>query len=212
MRGFAQRIRARRGTNVATIAVASKLTVLFWHLLTQAEDYAHARPSLTAAKLRRLELLAGAPRRQGQRGKTTRPYRLQDVRDRGRELSAQAERAYQRLVTDWQQSGPQGAGAAPGRASPGPSGGQAARQDPAPEPALSSRSPATATVAQEAELDKPHLTSSVGRREARLPARGCWCAGWRALRRASAEPRVASVKFAPVAWVGRVGGRDRGVR
>jgi transposase len=109
--------------------------VIFWHLLTREEDYAYARPSLTAAKLRRLELLAGAPRRQGQRGKTTRPYRLQEVRDRERELSAQAERAYQRLVADWQQQ-PKGAGAAPGRASQGPSTGQAARQAPAPTPAL----------------------------------------------------------------------------
>jgi hypothetical protein len=41
-----------------------------------------------------------------------------------------------RLVADWQQTRPKGAGAAPGRASQGPSGGQAARQAPAPEPAL----------------------------------------------------------------------------
>jgi transposase len=135
LRGFAQRIRARRGTNVATIAVARKLCVIFWHLLTRREDYAYGRPSLTAAKLRRLELLAGAPRRQGRRGKTTRPYRLQEVRDRERELSAQAERAYQRLVADWQQQ-PKGAGAAPGRATQGPSTGQAARQTSAPTPAL----------------------------------------------------------------------------
>jgi transposase len=135
LRSFAQRIRARRGTNVATIAVARKLCVIFWHLLTRGEDYAYARPSLTESKLRRIELLAGAPRRQGQRGKTTRPYRLQEVRDRERELSAQAERAYQRLVADWQQQ-PEGAGAAPGRASQGPSTGQAARQTPAPTPAL----------------------------------------------------------------------------
>lgn len=87
--------------------------VIFWHLLTRGEDYAYARPSLTAAKLRRIELLAGAPRRQGQRGKTTRPYRLQQVRDRERELSAQAERAYQRLVADSRPQ-PNGAGAAPG--------------------------------------------------------------------------------------------------
>jgi transposase len=60
MRAFAQRIRARRGSNVATIAVARKLCVLCWHLLTRGEDYAYARPSLTQAKLRRLELLAGA--------------------------------------------------------------------------------------------------------------------------------------------------------
>jgi hypothetical protein len=126
MRAFAQRIRARRGSNVATIAVARKLCALCWHLLTRGEDYAYARPSLTKAKLRRLELLAGAPRRQGQRGVITKPYRLPEVRDRERELAVQAERAYERLVADWKQTGPQRAGTAPGRASQGPSGGHAA--------------------------------------------------------------------------------------
>jgi transposase len=106
LHAFAQRIRARRGNNVATIAVARKLCVLCWHLLTREEDYAYARPSLTNAKLRRLELLAGAPRRQGQRGVITKPYRLQEVRDRERELAVQAERAYERLVGDWKQTRP----------------------------------------------------------------------------------------------------------
>jgi transposase len=133
MRAFAQRIRARRGNNVATIAVARKLCVLFWHLLTRGEDYAYARPSLTKAKLRRLELLAGDTPRRGQRGVITKPYRLQEVRDRERELSLQAERAYQRLVADWQQTGPKDAGAAPGCASQRPSSGQAARQASTPE-------------------------------------------------------------------------------
>jgi hypothetical protein len=49
MRASAQRIRSRRGSNVATIAVARKLCVLCWHLLTRGEDYASARPSLTKA-------------------------------------------------------------------------------------------------------------------------------------------------------------------
>jgi hypothetical protein len=34
---------------------------------TRGEDYAFAQPSLTTKKLRRLELAAGAPRRQGPR-------------------------------------------------------------------------------------------------------------------------------------------------
>jgi Mg-chelatase subunit ChlI len=97
---------------------------------------AYGRPSLTSAKLRRVELLAGAPRRQRRRRETTRPYHRQEVRDRERELSAQAERAYQRVVADWQRTRPKGAGAAPGRASQRPSTGQAARQTSAPTPAL----------------------------------------------------------------------------
>jgi hypothetical protein len=50
---FAQRIRAQRGSNVAKIAVARKLCVLCWQLLSREQDYAYARPSLTKAKLRR---------------------------------------------------------------------------------------------------------------------------------------------------------------
>ena len=44
---------------------ARKLAVLFWCLLTRGEDYAHQQPSLTAKKLRLLELTAGAPTRKG---------------------------------------------------------------------------------------------------------------------------------------------------
>jgi len=132
LHAFAKRIRARRGNNVATIAVARKLCVLFWHLLTRGEDYAYARPSLTKTKLRRLELLAGDPPRRGQRGVITKPYRLQEVRERERELAQQAEHAYERLVADWKQTRPEGAGVTPGRASQRPSKGKAARQTTSP--------------------------------------------------------------------------------
>src|SRR5207244_1648327 len=53
-----------------------------------------------------------------------------------KELAAQAELAYRRLVQDWQPAISKGAGAAPGRASRRPSSGQAARQETAPPPAL----------------------------------------------------------------------------
>ena len=52
-----------------------------------------------------------------------------------KELAAQAELAYRRLVQDWQPA-IKGTGAAPGRASRRPSTGQAARQETAPPPAL----------------------------------------------------------------------------
>ena len=60
------------------------------------------------------------------------------MREAERELADQAEVAYRRTVADWQatQAKRKGAGATPGRASRGPSSGQAARQDQAPEPAL----------------------------------------------------------------------------
>jgi transposase len=133
MRAFYERVRARRGSQIAIVAVARKLAVLFWHLLTRDEDYAFARPSLTRKKLRALELRAGAERHPGRRDLATKnsySQRAHRERERERELSAQAEHAYRRFVADWQASGPTrvGAGATPGRASHGPSKGQAARQ------------------------------------------------------------------------------------
>jgi transposase len=132
LRAFGQRIASRRGKQVAAVAVARKLCVLCWHLLTREEDYAFLRPALLRRKLRRLELRAGAPSQRGKRGAKT-PSRD----DREKELALQAELSYRRLVADWQASRPNsGAGAAPGRASRRPSGGQATRQDSAPGPAL----------------------------------------------------------------------------
>jgi transposase len=131
MRAFYERVRARRGSPIAIVAVARKLAVLFWHLLTRDEDYAFARPSLTRKKLRALELRAGAERHPGRRDLATKnSYSQRAHRERERELSAQAEHAYRRFVADWQATGPTrvGAGATPGRASHGPSKGQAARQ------------------------------------------------------------------------------------
>ena len=136
MRAFFERVRARRGAQVAATATARKLVVLFWHLLTREEDYAFARPSMTRHKLRQLELAAGAPPRKGKAGVAG--GKSKKVWDAERELSRQAETAYQRLVSDWRSSWPRktGAGATPGRASRGPSVRPAARQGSAPGPAL----------------------------------------------------------------------------
>jgi len=134
LRAFHDRISARRGSKVATVAVARKLAVIAWHMLSRGEDYAFARPSLTREKLRRLELMVGAERRQGRRN-PVRVFASTEQHRRERELAAQAEVAYRRLVQDWQPA-IKGAGAAPGRASCGPSSGQAARQETAPPPAL----------------------------------------------------------------------------
>jgi transposase len=94
LRAFAHRVRARRGSNIATVAVARKLCVLFWHLLTTSEDYAYGRPSLTAKKLRRLELLLGAPPRRGRTPGVPAGYGRKALRDQERELTTHAEHAY----------------------------------------------------------------------------------------------------------------------
>jgi hypothetical protein len=70
-------------------------------------------PSLTKKKMRRLELQAGAPRRQGARGVWS---TNEAMRAAERELALQAQRAYERTIKDRQQTG---ASATPGRASQG---------------------------------------------------------------------------------------------
>jgi transposase len=136
LHAFYERIRARRGHSVAIVACARKLACLCWCLLIREEDYAFAQPSLTRRKLRRLELSAGAERKRGTR--TGLSAANSAIRQAERELASQAEAAYKRTVRDWQatQAKRKGAGATPGRASRGPSSGQAARQVQAPGPAL----------------------------------------------------------------------------
>ena len=141
LRAFYERIRGRRGMQVAVVATARKLAVLCWTMIERGEDYAYARPSLTAQKLRALELKAGMPSRRGQKGKAA-AYSLKEVRRRERELAEQGERAYQRQVADWQANRPAknktGVAAANGTRLKRPSVGQAARQASVPEPALRS--------------------------------------------------------------------------
>ena len=60
--------RKRRGSKIATVAVARKLACLTWQLLTTQQDYIYERPALTFRKLRQLELAAGAPKRSNPRG------------------------------------------------------------------------------------------------------------------------------------------------
>jgi transposase len=74
------RLRARRGDGIAIVAVARRLAVLAWHLLTKGEDYRDARPPLVRRKERHLDRLAGRPAsrtRPSQRGAT------RSGRDRG---------------------------------------------------------------------------------------------------------------------------------
>jgi transposase len=129
LRAFYQRVRARRGHQIAIVAAARKLACLFWCMLTRGEDYAYAQPSLTRRKLRRLELTAGAPRYQGKAGLWAANKQFAQAE---RDLAQQAELAYKNTVRDWTATRPAkaGASATPGRASNRPSRGKAARQTP----------------------------------------------------------------------------------
>jgi transposase len=137
LHAFYGRVRARRGHSVAIVATARKLACLFWCLLGRHEDYAYQQPSLTAKKLRLLEIRAGSP---SHKGLHTGTFATRErMRAAERELAAQAESAYKRMIAEWQRTQAKknkGAGATPGRASGGPSSGQATRQVQAPGPAL----------------------------------------------------------------------------
>jgi transposase len=126
---FYARVRAKRGHSIAIVASARKLACLFWCLLIRGEDYAFAQPSLTAKKMRRLELAAGAPRRQGGRDVWSTNTKMRAAE---RKLALQAQRAYERTVADWKAAAKVGASATPGRASEGSSKDQAARQTTSP--------------------------------------------------------------------------------
>lgn len=101
LRVFWERVRARRGPQIAAVALARKLAVLAWHLLIREEEYHWARPALVAAKYRRLDLQAGAPARRGQRGVAAAFWSDSSTRDRDRESGAAAEAAYRNLTANW---------------------------------------------------------------------------------------------------------------
>ena len=94
-------IRARRGHQVAAVALARKLTVLCWHLLTKKEDYLWARPALVANKTRAMELQAGKPAAKGNRRGPAYAYNVKALRDQEMRVAEQAERSYEQFVTNW---------------------------------------------------------------------------------------------------------------
>ena len=102
LRAFYRRVKERRGFQIATVATARKMTVLCWHLITNGEDYAFARPSLNAHKRRKLELAAGAISRRGPVRGVSHDYHVKRLRDQERALVEHAERSYEVLVAHWQ--------------------------------------------------------------------------------------------------------------
>ena len=86
-------------------------------MLTRGQDYAHQQPSLTAQKLRRLEIAAGAPPRKGKPSGVWVTH--QRMRHTEKQLAAQAQASYERMIRDWQAASPKremGASATPQRA------------------------------------------------------------------------------------------------
>lgn len=149
LHGFYERVKARRGWQIATVAVARKLLVVSWHLVHDQTDYAFARPSLVSKKTRALELRAGHPARRGGPAGSAAAYSLKTVRDRERAILEQAETAYQHMVTGWQPQRP--AKAHPAR----PSGPR-----PTTVPAVSARTVKAAPAGACGGPDRPPATSA----------------------------------------------------
>ncbi len=102
LHAFFVRIRAKRGHQVAAVAVARKLAVLVWHMLTKQADYQWARPSLVAHKIRAVDLLAGKPQKKGNKsGPAAYAYNVKKLRDQEMRFAEQAQKGYERFVDTW---------------------------------------------------------------------------------------------------------------
>jgi transposase len=101
LHAFFVRIRAKRGHQIAAVAVARKLTVLCWHMLTKDQDYVWARPALVANKTRAMELQAGRPQKKGNRRGSAFAYNVKTLRNQEMHIAEQAERSYARFVDRW---------------------------------------------------------------------------------------------------------------
>ena len=96
------RIRAKRGHQIAAVALARKLTVLCWHLLTKETDYRWARPGLVATKRRAMELRSGQPQKKGNTPGPAHAYNVKALRDQEMDVARHAERADEHFVAQWE--------------------------------------------------------------------------------------------------------------
>ena len=112
LRAFFIRIRARRGHQIAAVAVARKLATLCWHMLTKGEDYRWARPSLVAHKRRAMELAAGQPQKKGNRRGASYAYNVKEMRQQEMKIAEHAEKSYEHFVAAWRPHPPKQAGCA----------------------------------------------------------------------------------------------------
>lgn len=111
LHAFFVRIRARRGHQIAAVAVARKLTVLCWHLLTKDADYLWARPALVANKRRSMQLQAGRPQKKGNKPGPAHAYNIKGLRDQEMIVARKAEEAYEHFVGQWRPRPPREKGA-----------------------------------------------------------------------------------------------------
>jgi transposase len=89
LHAFYERIKSRRGSRIALVAVARKLAVLAWHLLSHDTDYRWTPTGLTAKKYRDIALQAG---------RSDIPSLAPRNREHERRVLVQAEEAYRTMV------------------------------------------------------------------------------------------------------------------
>ena len=163
MRAFYQRVRARRGHQIAIVATARKLAGLFWCLLTREQDYAYGRPSLTAPSCAGWRsppaLRAGRSRGAGRQSRPRRRRTPSSPNKPKPPTSNSTERPRKRVRAD---TGTRMQG--PRRAKP--------RGRPKPRSCASLRQSPAATHEQDATASKPHLTFSVQESRRRAVASG----------------------------------------
>lgn len=104
LHAFFVRLERRKPRNVAITAVARKLVVLVWHMLTEEEDYRYSPPARTREKLLRARHLATGEK--ARRGEIPGPV---PDRTRDKEPGCLGEKAYQAFLQDrYGPRGPQG--------------------------------------------------------------------------------------------------------
>jgi len=124
LRAFFRRIESRRGTQIALVAVARKLAVLAWYLLSTGERYRFERATFVREKRRALERMLGLPTQRRRRGPGE--PTLVVLREHERALLAEAEAGYKADVAARKRR--RDAAAANGEATIEPSKGQDARR------------------------------------------------------------------------------------
>ena len=102
LQAFYLRLRKRKGYNKAVVAVARKLVVLIWQMLTHGQPYSWAPPLRTHEKIRHIEIMAGkskhkAGSQQGQPSKGGRSAYLRQ-RKADHDMAKLAQAQYEQLV------------------------------------------------------------------------------------------------------------------
>ena len=116
LRAFFIRIRARRGHQVAAVAVARKLDrALLAHADQGSRTTSGRGPSLVAHKRRAMELQAGRPQKKGNARGPAYAYNVKALRDQEARIAEQAEKGYEQFVAAWRRAR-QGSDRAAGRA------------------------------------------------------------------------------------------------